>query len=76
MKNRSYFGWLVKYNRAQAIALVKRGLDQSRPVYALFVSKKEMEEKAARLPQIEGYEWVLAEDPTAEAAILKLSPSI
>jgi hypothetical protein len=67
---------VVTYDRAQALALVKRGLDQSRPVYALFVSKKEMEEKAARLPQIEGYEWVLAEDPTAEAAILKLSPSI
>ena len=63
-------------DRAQALRLVKRALGQSRPVYALFVSKKEMEEKAARLPQIEGYEWVLAEDPTAEAAILKLSPSI
>ena len=48
------------YNRPQALALVKGGLDQSRPVYALFVSKKEMEEKAARLPQIEGYEWVLS----------------
>jgi hypothetical protein len=36
---------LVTYDRAQALALVKRGLGQSRPVYALFVSQKEMEEK-------------------------------
>ena len=34
-----------------------------------------MEEKAARLPQVDGYAWVLAENPTAEAAILKLSPT-
>jgi hypothetical protein len=75
-KYAAYWGHVFTYDRAQALGLVKRALGQSRPVYALFVSKKEMEEKAARLPQIEGYEWVLAEDPTAEAAILKLSPSI
>jgi len=33
-----------------------------------------MEEKMVRLPHVDGYEWVLAEDSTAEAAILKLSP--
>ncbi len=63
---------VVKYDRAQALALVKRGLAQSRPVYALFVSQKEMEEKAVRLPQIDGYEWVVAENLPAKAVILKL----
>ena len=54
--------------------LVKRALGQSRPVYALFVSRKEMEEKATRLPQVDGYGWVVAENLPAEAVILKLSP--
>jgi len=62
------------YDRAQALALVKHGLDQSRPVYALFVSQNEMDEKARRLPQIDGYEWVVAENLPAEAVVLKLSP--
>ena len=65
---------VVTYDRAQALALVKRGLDESRPVYALFVSQKEMEEKAARLPQVDGYAWVVAENLPAEAVVLKLSP--
>lgn len=60
--------------QAQALALAKRGLGQSRPVYALFVSRKGMEEKAARLPQIDGYEWVPAENLPAETLVLKLSP--
>ena len=34
-----------------------------------------MEEKMVRLRHVDGYEWVLAGDPTPEAAILKLSPS-
>ena len=63
------------YGPAQALALVKRGLHESHAVYALFVSKRDMEEKMTRLPHVDGYEWILAEDPTAEAAILKLSPS-
>ena len=65
---------IVTYDRAQALALVKRALDQSRPVYALFVSQNEMNEKAARLPQVDGYEWVVAENLPAKAVILKLSP--
>jgi hypothetical protein len=63
-----------RYGPAEALALVKRGLQENRAVYALFVSRREMEEKMVRLPHVDGYEWVLAEDPTAEAAILKLSP--
>jgi hypothetical protein len=65
---------VVTYDRAQALALVKHGLDESRLVYALFVSQKEMEEKAARLPQVDGYSWVVAENLPAEAVVLKLSP--
>jgi hypothetical protein len=34
-----------------------------------------MEEKVTRLPQVDGYAWVLGENPTAEAAILKLGPT-
>jgi hypothetical protein len=68
------FRHVVTYDRAQALALVKHALDQWRPVYALFVSKKEMEEKAVRLPQVDGYAWVVAENVPAKAVILKLSP--
>ena len=68
------FSHVVTYDRAQALALVKRGLDESHPVYALFLSRKEMEEKAARLPQVEGYSWVVAENLPAETVVLKLSP--
>ncbi|HYY24054.1 MAG TPA: hypothetical protein VE689_01105 [Candidatus Udaeobacter sp.] len=68
------FRHVVTYDRAQALALVKRGLGQSRPVYALFASQKEMEEKAGRLPQIDGYEWSVAENLPAKAVILKLTP--
>ena len=64
-----------RYDRAQAVALVRRGLDRSIPVYALFTSKKELDEKALRLPKLSGYEWIAAENPTARAAILKLTPS-
>jgi hypothetical protein len=71
-----YATWrrVVTYDRAQALALVKRALAQSRPTYALFVSQKEMDEKAARLPQIDGYAWIVAENVPTKAVILKLSP--
>jgi hypothetical protein len=71
-----YVRWrhVLKYDRAQALALVKRALAQSRPIYALFISQEEMGRKASRLPQIDGYDWVLVDDSSAEAAILKLTP--
>jgi hypothetical protein len=65
---------VVRYDRAQALALVKRTLGESRPIYALFVSQKEMEQKASRLPHLDGYDWVLVNDSSAGAAILKLTP--
>jgi hypothetical protein len=68
------FRYIVHYDHAKAIALAGLSLHQSIPVYALFVSQKEMEEKAARLPQVDGYSWVVAENLPAEAVVLKLSP--
>jgi hypothetical protein len=65
---------VVTYDRAQALALVKRGLSQSLPVYALFVSHKEMDEKSARLPRIDGYDWIVAENLPNKVVILKLNP--
>ena len=59
----------------QALALLQRGLTQSLPIYALFVSKQEMEEKTSRLPRVDGFDWVLVNDSTAEAAILELTPT-
>ena len=70
----TYLSRIWHYGPAEALALVNRGLQQSHTVYALFVSRRDMEEKMVRLPHVDDYEWVLAEDPTAEAAILKLSP--
>lgn len=64
-----------RYDRPQALALLQRGLTQSLPIYALFVSKQEMEEKTSRLPRVDGFDWVLVNDSTAEAAILELTPT-
>jgi 4-amino-4-deoxy-L-arabinose transferase-like glycosyltransferase len=63
-----------RYDRPQALALVQGGLSQSLPIYALFVSKQEMQEKTRRLPRVDGYDWNLV-DSSAEAAILRLAPS-
>jgi hypothetical protein len=52
------FSEIFHYDRPQATALVKRGLKQSLPVYALFVSQDEVNEEAPRLPELDGYEWV------------------
>jgi len=68
------FSNIWHYNRPEALALVKRGLDQALPVYALFVSKKEMDEKAPRLPELDGYEWVAVENHVPDAVVLRLVP--
>jgi len=67
------FSKIFHYDRPQATALVKRGLEQSLPIYALFVSQDEMDEKASRLPELDGYEWVAAGNSTTDAVILKLT---
>ena len=46
------------YAQPQAAALVKQGLERSVPVYALFISRKDVTAEAGRLPKIDGYEWV------------------
>ena len=63
------------YLRPQALALVKRGLDERHSVYALFVSQKDMEKNKARLPALDGYEWAPVETSTRELMILKLNPN-
>jgi hypothetical protein len=67
------YSW--RYDQTQALALVQRGLSQALPIYVLFVSKREMEEKTSRLPRVDGFDWVLVNDSSAEAAILKLTPT-
>jgi hypothetical protein len=62
------------YARPEALALVKRGLDESLPVYALFVSAKEMEDKVPRLPRLDGYRWAVVES-AKKAVVLKLVPA-
>jgi len=67
------FQHVMRYDRAQKFELVRRSLIHNRPVYALFVSRKEMDEKTAQLPVVEGYEWVTAETSAREILILKLN---
>jgi hypothetical protein len=67
------FRHVVHYDRAQAVALAELSLDRSIPVYALFISTKELDEKASRLPNVPGYRWVPAEDTTNAAVVLRLT---
>ena len=64
----------IDYDRPQALALVKHGLDQSLQIHALFVSADEMIAKRSRLPAIPGYEWYLLNNSLTEPAILRLAP--
>jgi hypothetical protein len=63
-----------RYDRPQALALVERGLDQSLPVYALFVSRDEMAIKQSRLPAVYGYEWHILNNSPEKPTIVKLAP--
>jgi hypothetical protein len=63
-----------RYDQPQALALVQRGLTESLPIYALFVSKQEMQEKMSRLPRVNGYDWTETDDSSIEPGILKLTP--
>jgi hypothetical protein len=49
-------------------------LEQSIPVYALFISGNEMVSKQSRLPVIPGYEWHVVNNSPGKATILKLAP--
>jgi hypothetical protein len=68
------FSGMWHYDRPEALALVKRGLTQSLPVYALFTSPAEMTGQQSRLPAVPGYEWRIFSDSDATAVILKLAP--
>ncbi len=63
-----------RYDRPQALAFVQHGLEQSLPVYALFVSSDEATTKQSRLPVVPGYDWHLLDHFHGKAAILKLAP--
>jgi hypothetical protein len=67
------FRHVLHYDRAEAIALAERGLNQSIPVYALFISTKELDEKASRLPNVPGYQWIRTENYVAKTVILRLT---
>src|SRR5262249_23440320 len=47
-KHHYKWSYTWRYDQPQALALVQRGLAESLPVYALFVSKQEMEENTGR----------------------------
>jgi hypothetical protein len=63
-----------RYERPQALAFVQHCLEQSLPVYALFISKKDMITKQSRLPVVPGYEWHVLDNSPGKATILRLGP--
>jgi hypothetical protein len=75
LDGKSYIQWrhVVHYDDVQAVTLAELSLHRSIPVYALFVSTKELDEKASRLPNVPGYRWVPAEDSTNAAVTLRLT---
>ncbi len=63
-----------RYDRPQAQALVEHGLEQSIPIYALFISRSEMITEKTRLPAVPGYEWHVLDNSPGKATILQLGP--
>lgn len=72
-KHHYAFSKLWRYDREDSIALVRNGLSHSIPIYALFVSMKEMTSASPRLPAIDGYQWTTI-DSGNYAVILMLTP--
>jgi hypothetical protein len=71
--NHNYrYSYTWRYDRPEALALVKRGLQQSLPVYALFASRSEATTKESRLPAVPGYEWCILNNSGGK--ILRLAP--
>jgi hypothetical protein len=75
LDGKRYIGFrhVVHYDGAQAVALAELSIHRSIPVYALFVSTKELDEKASRLPNVPGYQWVPVGNTTDKAVILRLT---
>ncbi len=71
-----HYKWSYKwrYDRPQALALVEHGLEQSIPIYALFISRSEMITEKPRLPAVPGYEWHVLDNSPGKATILQLGP--
>lgn len=63
------------YDRPEALALVKKGLDRALPIYALFTSTGEMTKQQSRLPTPPGYHWTVF-NSNAESTILQLAAVI
>jgi hypothetical protein len=73
-ENHNYkWSYTWRYDRPQALALIKRGLEQSLPVYALFVSRDEVTTKQWRLPAVPGYDWCVLNNSGGK--ILRLAPA-
>jgi len=70
-----HYNWskIWRYDQPQAAALVQRGLEESLPVYALFISQDDMITNRSRLPGIPGYEWQLLSNSPMRPSILKLT---
>ncbi len=64
-----------RYDRPQAMTLVEHGLQQSLPVYALFISRDDAATNQSRLPTVPGYEWRILDNSHGNAAILTLAPA-
>ena len=65
------YSW--RYDQPQALALVKHGLQQSLPVYALFVSREDATTKQSRLPNVAGYKWRVLNNSDDNTTILELT---
>ena len=72
-KHHYKWSYTWRYDRPQALALVEHGLQQSIPVYALFVSRDEVATKQSRLPNVAGYKWQALTNSDRTATILKLT---
>jgi hypothetical protein len=68
------FSKIWRYGPREALALVRRGLDRSLPVYGLFISMKEMTTAQSRLPALPGYEWTTFNTSGGKAVVLHLTP--
>jgi hypothetical protein len=62
------------YGEPEAIALLKRGLAESVPVYSLFTSIQDLKQNSHRLPTLDGYQWVTMENSQTKAVIMKFVP--
>jgi hypothetical protein len=69
------FSSFWRYGKSEVASLVRRGLANHLPVYALAASPSEIASEVSRLPNIEGYQWVAVTVSNPSAAVAKLLPS-